>query len=106
MRKRKITYPVKRSDRRPPPPGAGAEPAYLRSSVVAIDPRAGAGRAGLEVGSRVRITGTGLYSGEAAVVESIAGGLIPSAFVRTDGGQTRRVRTIDLEPMSEDSSAA
>ena len=47
---------------------------------------------------RVSIQGTGLYVGEVAVVESIAGGVIPAANVRTESGRTRRVRTIDLVP--------
>ena len=50
---------------------------------------------------RVSIMGTGLYAGETAVVESIAGGVIPAADVRTEAGRTRRVRTIDLVPDSE-----
>jgi hypothetical protein len=104
MRKRKVTYPAKRSDRPPVRPGAGTEPAYVRATVVAIDLKAGAGRPGLQVGSRVRIAGTGLYSGEAAVVESVPGGVIPSAMVRTDAGQTRRVRTIDLEPITDETA--
>ena len=29
------------------------------------------------------------------------GGLIPSALVRTEAGRTRRVRTIDLEPVAD-----
>jgi hypothetical protein len=103
MRKRKVTYPPKRSDRpAPPPAGAGPEPAYVRATVAAIDLRARAGRDGLPVGTRVRITGSGLYSGEAAVVESVAGGVISSVMVRTESGRTRRVRTIDLEPITEE----
>lgn len=101
MRKRKVTYPVKRSDRPAPRPGAGAEPAQIRSSVVSIDLTAGTGRSGLKIGSRVRITGTGLYSGELATVQSVPGGVIPAAMVKTDAGGTRRVRTIDLEPVVE-----
>jgi hypothetical protein len=64
-----------------------------------IDLTAGAGRAGVKVGDRVRIVGAGLYSGEIAVVESQPNGVIPSALVRTEAGRTRRVRTIDLEPI-------
>jgi hypothetical protein len=69
---------------------------------VAIDLKAGAGREGIKIGSKVRIIGTGLYSGEAAVVESLPGGVIPSALVRTEAGRTRRVRTIDLEPITDE----
>jgi hypothetical protein len=67
--------------------------------VVTIDLNAGAGRRGLTVGDRVRIVGTGLYSGEAAVIEALVHGVIPAALVRTEAGRTRRVRTIDLEPI-------
>ena len=48
----------------------------------------------------MRIVGGGLYTGEIAIVESVPGGVIPSALVRTEAGRTRRVRTIDLEPIS------
>src|SRR4051812_27881669 len=47
---------------------------------------------------RVTVLGTGLYTGQTAIVESIAGGVIPAAVVRTEAGRTRRVRTIDLVP--------
>jgi hypothetical protein len=67
--------------------------------VANIDVTAGKGRAGLTVGGRVRITGTGLYAGETAVIERLANGVIPSAVVRTEAGKTRQVRTIDLEPV-------
>ena len=96
MRKRKVTYPAPRNKKLPPPPPA-PEPSYVRQSVVAIDVTAGAGRSGFSIGDRVRIIGSGLYNGEAAVIESLPGGVIPSAMVRTDEGRTRRVRTIDLE---------
>jgi hypothetical protein len=47
----------------------------------------------------VRIQASGIYSGEIATIEKIsAGGVIPSALVRTEGGGTRQVRTIDLIP--------
>ena len=102
-RKRKVNYPVARTSRRPADPaGPAAEPAYQRPTVVAIDLKAGAGREGIKIGSKVRIIGTGLYSGEAAVVESLPGGVIPSALVRTEAGRTRRVRTIDLEPITDE----
>jgi len=73
--------------------------------VASINLSASTGRAGLKVGDRVRITGTGLYSGETAVVESIAGGVIPAADVRTEAGRTRRVRTIDLVPAPNPAAA-
>ena len=101
MRKRKVTYPVARTSRRPAAvAGTPGEPAYVRQGVVAIDVNARTGRKGLTVGTRVRIGNTGLYSGEAAIIVSLALGIIPSAVVRTDAGQTRRARTVDLEPIS------
>ena len=96
MRKRKVTYPTPRNKKAPPP---APEPIYVRPSVVAIDLTAGAGGGAFAIGDRVRIVGSGLYSGEEAVVESLPGGVIPSALVRTESGRTRRVRTIDLEKL-------
>lgn len=55
------------------------------------------GRSEIAKGMRARIA-SGLYAGEIAVVESIVGGVIPAAVVRTEAGRTRRVRTIDLIP--------
>jgi hypothetical protein len=99
MRKRKTTYPVARTSRRPPGPLATPEAPQVRPTVASIDLTAGAGRAGITNGSKVRIVGAGLYSGEIATVVSVPGGVIPSAMVRTESGGTRRVRTIDLEPI-------
>jgi hypothetical protein len=96
MRKRKTTYPVARTSRRPAGPG-GTPEQQARPTVASIDLTAGKGRDGFAPGSRVRITGSGLYSGEDAVVESVPGGVIPTVLVSTDAGRTRRVRTIDLE---------
>jgi hypothetical protein len=80
----------------------GPEPTYVvPSTVVSIDRAAIGGRAGIQVGSRVRILGTGLYAGERAVVERLVASVIPAAAVRTDAGRTRMVRTIDLEPAPE-----
>jgi hypothetical protein len=99
-RKRKQTYPPPRNAPPPTPrPGAGPEGAYVRPTVVAINVDATEGRKGLTVGDRVRIIAAGLYSGEAAVIEKLSGGVIPSALVRTEAGRTRQVRTIDLEPI-------
>ena len=98
MRKRKTTYPVARTSRRPAGPGAAPDQ-QIRTTLAAIDLSAGQGKDGFTTGSRVRIAGAGLYSGEEAVVESIPGGVIPSVLVRTAAGRTRRVRTIDLEPL-------
>jgi len=104
VRKRKVTYPVPLTSRRPG--GAAAnqpDTTYVRTGVVAIDVNARAGKKGLAVGTRVRIGNTGLYSGEAAVIVSLAPGVIPSAVVKTDAGRTRRVRTIDLELLTAES---
>jgi hypothetical protein len=69
--------------------------------VVSINLTAGSGRRGLNVGDRVRITGSGLYSGETAIIDRLTQGVIPSAVVRTEAGRTRQVRTIDLEPIAD-----
>jgi hypothetical protein len=71
---------------------------YVRPTVASINLSASTGRAGLKIGDRVRINGTGLYSGEFATIEKLTTGAIPSAVVRTEAGRTRQVRTIDLEP--------
>jgi hypothetical protein len=98
-RKRKQSYPPPRNAPPPAPrPGAGPE-GYVRQTVVSINTEASGGRKDLAVGDRVRIVGSGLYSGEAAVIEKLAGGVIPSALVRTESGRTRQARTIDLEPI-------
>ena len=103
MRKRKVTYPVaKTATRSAPPAGAGAEPRFDRPTVATIDLDAAAGRPGMTVGLRVRIAGTGLYSGEAAVIERLSGGVVPAAHVRTESGKTRQVRTIDLVPLDSE----
>jgi len=95
-----VTYPVaKTATKRAPAAGAGPEPVYSRPTVASIDLTAAGGRGGLSVGDRVRIIGSGLYSGEPAVIERFAGGVIPAAHVRTESGRTRQVRTIDLEPI-------
>ncbi|HEX2469433.1 MAG TPA: hypothetical protein VHK05_02495 [Candidatus Limnocylindrales bacterium] len=100
MARRKVTYPPPKTANRPAPPtGLPDDAPYVRPTVANIDITAGKGRAGLTVGGRVRITGTGLYAGETAVIERLANGVIPSAVVRTEAGKTRQVRTIDLEPV-------
>jgi hypothetical protein len=73
---------------------------YVRPTVASINLSASTGRAGLKVGDRVRINGTGLYSGDVATIEKLTTGPIPSAVVRTEAGRTRQVRTIDLEPVA------
>jgi hypothetical protein len=95
MTKRKNPY------QRPKPPRRGpAAPEYEqeRPNLATINLSAGAGRAGFSVGDRVVIGGSGMYAGETAVIERLSTGAIPSALVRTEGGQTRQVRTIDLTP--------
>lgn len=97
-RKRKVVYQSPSKPKGPPRP----EGVTYVSNAVSIDLRAAEGRAGLAVGDRVRITGSGLYSGEAAVIERFSAGAIPSAVVRTDSGRSRQVRTVDLEPIGPD----
>ncbi len=98
MKKRKVNYPVARTANRPAR-GAGltGDRPIARSTVAEINLRALDGRGDLAVGDAVRIGGGGLYAGELAVVDSVVGGLIPAAIVRTEAGKTRRVRAVDLE---------
>jgi hypothetical protein len=112
-RKRRTVYPPPRNAVRPPRPGEPGGPGgppigepYVRPTVASINLSASTGRAGLALGDRVRINGTGLYSGELATIEKLASGAIPSAVVRTEAGRTRQVRTIDLEPVSAPPPAA
>lgn len=93
-RKRKVFIPPKKSSGPRPDPGYGLPPAGVQINTAALD-----GRAGLEVGDKVRILGTGLYAGEVAVIERMAGGVVPAAVVRTEAGRARTVRTVDLEPV-------
>lgn len=105
MARRKVTYPPPKTANRPAPPtGLPDDAPYVRPTVAIIDTTAGKGRAGLTVGGKVRITGTGLYAGETAVIERLSNGVIPSAVVRTEAGKTRQVRTIDLEPIGANPS--
>ena len=100
MKRRKVIYPVARTHTKgQPPAGAGPETPVVRTTLVSINLAAGAGRTGLAVGDRVRIAGSGMYSGQEATIERLVAGVIPAAAVRTDAGGTRRVRTIDLEPI-------
>lgn len=104
-RKRRVVYPPPRTSTRQPRPGEPGGPSgppaeYVRPTVASINLSAGAGRSGLKAGDRVRITGSGLYSGELATIDRLTAGVIPSAVVRTDSGRTRQVRTIDLEPVA------
>jgi hypothetical protein len=87
---------------RPPRSSKGPAPVYTPPltppTVAVINRQAGSGRTDIEVGMRVTVQGTGLYAGERAVVESLVGGVIPAADIRTEAGRVRRVRTIDLIP--------
>lgn len=76
---------------------AAARAAIAASRVASINLGAMTGRADIAQGSRVRIA-SGLFAGEFAIVESVVGGVIPAAVVRTESGSSRRVRTIDLVP--------
>ena len=99
MRRRKVTYPPPKTATKGAPPVLGAvDPRNPAGRTVTINLSATTGRASIRLGDRVRIL-SGLYAGEAAVVESIAGGVIPAAMVRTESGRTRRSRTIDLDPI-------
>ena len=107
MRRRKVTYP-------PPKtatsggganPGADARAAAAASRSVTINLDAMKGSQQVQQGGRVQIA-SGLYAGELAIVESVVGGVIPAAVVRTEAGRTRRVRTVDLVPYSGGGSAA
>jgi hypothetical protein len=100
-RKKKVNYGNAGSGKKKVLPGAAApETVYVPTTVVAIDLNASTGREGLKLGERVRIVGTGLYSGEEAIIEKFVGTAIPAALVRTEAGRTRQVRTIDLEPVT------
>ena len=76
---------------------AAARAAVAASRVATINMGAMTGRSDIAQGNRVQI-GSGLYAGEFAIVESVIGGVIPGALVRTEAGASRRVRTIDLVP--------
>ncbi len=95
-RKRKVVYPTTRKSKGPAPVYV---PQVTPPTVARINVQAGLGRTEIGPGMRVTIMGTGLYAGEAAIVESLAGGVIPAATVRTESGRTRRVRTVDLAPL-------
>ncbi|HSG86774.1 MAG TPA: hypothetical protein VLA23_10585 [Candidatus Limnocylindrales bacterium] len=99
-RRRKVTYPPpKTATKRAPSPLGAADPRSSASrTVVSINPEAIIGRASIGLGDRVRIL-SGLYEGEAAIVETVPSGVIPAAMVRTESGRARRARTSDLEPL-------
>ena len=99
-RKRKVVYPQAKTasaGASAAAAAADARAAAAASRTVTINLQAMTGRAEIRPGLKVRIA-SGLYEGELATVESIAGGVIPAATVRTEAGRTRRVRTVDLIP--------
>jgi hypothetical protein len=100
VRKRKVVYPPPKTDSKGGSISASiaAARAAAADRSVTINLDAISGRPGIVKGSRARIA-SGLYAGEIAVVESIVGGVIPAALVRTEAGKTRRVRTVDLTPV-------
>jgi hypothetical protein len=96
VRRRKVVYPpAKTATRSDPSAALDPRAAAAASRIVSINLNAMTGRAGIEQGGRVQIS-SGLYAGEFATVESVVGGVIPAAVVRTEAGHTRRVRTVDL----------
>ena len=100
MRRRKVTYPPPKtatSGGSAGPTAADLRAAAAASRVAQINLQAMTGRADIVQGARVQIT-SGLFAGEFAIVESIVGGVIPAAVVRTEAGKTRRARTVDLIP--------
>lgn len=104
-RRRKFVYPPPKTGG-PPPVAPGAfDPRNPPGRTVSINLQAATGRPEIRMGDRVRIL-SGLYAGEIATVESVAGGVIPAASVRTEAGRTRRARTIDLEPVRPGSAPA
>jgi hypothetical protein len=93
-KRKKQFFPPKVNKRAPAP--AGSDESYERPNLATINLQAGAGKTGFAVGDKVRIEGGGTYSGEIATIEKLNAGVIPSAVVRTESGNTRHVRTIDL----------
>jgi len=106
VRRRKVVYPpAKTATRSDPSAALDPRAAAAASRIVSINLNAMTGRAGIRQGGRVQIT-SGLYAGEFAIVESVVGGVIPAAVVRTEAGRTRRVRTVDLVPAAKVDAAA
>jgi hypothetical protein len=104
VRRRKVVYPpAKTATRSDPSAALDPRAAAAASRIVSINLNAMTGRAGIGQGGRVQIT-SGLYAGEFAIVESVVGGVIPAAVVRTEAGRTRRVRTVDLVPAAKDAA--
>ena len=106
MKRKKVFYPKARPGA-PAPPGAPVtDPRAIAaaSRTVSIDLNAIRGESKMRQGDRVRIQ-SGLYAGELATVESVVGGVIPAAVIRTDAGRSRRVRAVDLVPAGDETQA-
>jgi hypothetical protein len=101
VRKRKPNYPPAKTANRPAPAGTTPGEPVVRSTVATINLQAVKGRGGLQVGGRVRVLGTGRHAGAIATIDKLVRGGIPQAIVRTETGETSRVRTIDLEPVDD-----
>lgn len=100
MKRKKVFYPKAKAGAPAPPGAPGAvdpRAAAAASRTVSIDLSALSAGGNVNKGDRVVIQ-SGLYAGELATVESVVGGVIPAAVIRTDAGGTRRVRAIDLVP--------
>lgn len=99
MRRRKVVYPPAKTATKGGSATTGPDPRAVAAAnrVVSINLDAMTGRSDVRQGDRVQI-GSGLYAGEIATVESLVGGVIPAAVVRTEAGRSRRVRTVDLVP--------
>lgn len=100
MRRKKVFTP-----KPPPTPAQDERAAIAAARTVSINTDAISGRTNVRQGGRVRIV-SGLYAGELATVESVIGGVIPAAVVRTDAGRTRRVRAVDLQPAGPETPPA
>ena len=98
-RTRKVVYPPAKTATKGAPAGIDPRAAANASRAVSIDLNAIKGSAAIQAGARVEIA-SGLYAGEIATVEAVVGGVIHAAVVRTDAGRTRRVRTVDLRPVT------
>ncbi len=95
--------PPKRKTAWTPRPSRGPAPATPRPvtppTVAIIDMKARQGRADVVAGTRVLVSGSGPFAGEAGVVERVIPGAIPAAMVRTESGRSGRVRLVDCEPI-------
>jgi hypothetical protein len=95
MPKRRGNQPMSKVGQKRLPPQV-SEDTIERPNLARVNSDARVGKAGLNVGDRVRIQATGVYSGQIGKIERLSSGPIPSALVRVEGGGSRQVRTIDL----------